>query len=213
MHGHGLLLELAAVVLLLAGALYVPASWLAWKRARAARAGRADDHISVPVDGTPRRLWSMVAAALALGAAAIHLVVTPAHLADDVSLGLAFLGAAATQVGLALGLIVSFERFRRPAIAISAAFVVVWALSRTAGLPVGPHPWLAEPAGLADVVATVFEVGLIALLSAPLERLRSASTGLRAEALSVASVPAVGIIGIITLIAIGSLMAAPSHTH
>jgi hypothetical protein len=59
----------------------------------------------------------------------------------------------------------------------------------------------------------VFEVGLIALLSAPLERLRSASTGLRAEALSVASVPAVGIIGIITLIAIGSLMAAPSHTH
>jgi|SRR5947209_20583595 len=42
--------------------------------------------------------------------------------------------------------------------------VVVWALSRTTGLPIGPEPWQREPVGAADLIATADEVAIVLLV-------------------------------------------------
>jgi hypothetical protein len=47
--------------------------------------------------------------------------------------------------------------------ALSAGLLALWALSRTAGLPIGPEAWEAEPAELLDVAAGVAEFGIILL--------------------------------------------------
>ena len=44
----------------------------------------------------------------------------------------------------------------------NAGVIAGWALSRTAGLPVGPEPWTPEPATLLDGAATAFELGVVA---------------------------------------------------
>ncbi len=42
------------------------------------------------------------------------------------------------------------------------AIVVVWVASRTTGVPVGPDPWTPEAVGVADAVATILEIALVA---------------------------------------------------
>jgi hypothetical protein len=45
----------------------------------------------------------------------------------------------------------------------NGAMVAIWAISRTTGLPVGPDPWMPEPLGALDLLATGLEVVLIAV--------------------------------------------------
>jgi hypothetical protein len=56
-------------------------------------------------------------------------------------------------------------------IALNAALIGVWALSRTAGIPFGPHSWHAEAVTFIDVSAVVIEastiVGAFAILRRP----------------------------------------------
>ena len=72
----------------------------------------------------------------------------------------------------------------------NAAVVLVWAVSRTAGLPIGPEVWHPEAISALDVVATALEAGLVLggsiLLAAPRRygcsrvcALRSADRGAR----------------------------------
>jgi hypothetical protein len=42
--------------------------------------------------------------------------------------------------------------------AVSAGVLLVWAASRTVGVPFGPHPWKPEQVGLADVVESADEL-------------------------------------------------------
>jgi hypothetical protein len=51
-------------------------------------------------------------------------------------------------------------------IVVNGAFVATWAVSRTTGLPFGPHEGVAEPAGFVDQVCTAFEVAAIAVAAA-----------------------------------------------
>lgn len=102
-------------------------------------------------------------AALSVGAAAIHFAVIPEHLAEWWAFGLAFAVLGWFQV------LWPFAYLERPsrglswlAILANLATVIVWAWSRTAGLPVGPEPGMPEPIGAPDLVATVFEVALVA---------------------------------------------------
>lgn len=106
-----------------------------------------------------------IAAALSVGAGAIHVAVTADHFAEFWLYGVLFLVVAAFQ--LAWG--VAYLRRPRPVIAligatVSLAIVGVWLWSRTAGLPVGPSPGESEHVGFIDFVATVFEVLLAAVL-------------------------------------------------
>ena len=43
----------------------------------------------------------------------------------------------------------------------NAAVLGVWALSRTAGVPIGPARWTPEPVGVFDMASAVFEVAVI----------------------------------------------------
>jgi hypothetical protein len=47
--------------------------------------------------------------------------------------------------------------------AVSVVVAGVWAVSRTVGVPFGPGAGTAEAIGLSDVVATVYEIGAVAV--------------------------------------------------
>lgn len=108
---------------------------------------------------------------------------------------------------------------RRPSVAlwrsgalINAAVAVIWALSRTSGLPLGPHSGHPEAVGTPDLLATIFE---IVVIGATLALARSAREGagpkfrcrfaLMLVASAVALTPLPG--------AAGDLSGEPSHQH
>jgi hypothetical protein len=45
--------------------------------------------------------------------------------------------------------------------AFQLGIVVLWALSRTVGVPIAPRPWVPEELGIADVVETVGEIASV----------------------------------------------------
>src|SRR5205814_2286662 len=85
------------------------------------------------------------------GAGAIHAIVTPEHLQEDVRFGVFFLVLTVAQLAWIVPVL------RRSSTATWAmggagnlAVLAIWAASRTTGLPIGPHPWMAEPVGSRD---------------------------------------------------------------
>lgn len=98
------------------------------------------------------RLSARCAAVASIGAAVIHLGVAPAHWGDWVASGVFFAALAAFQ------LLWGFLAWSRPTalvlgagIAVNAGSVGLWILSRTVGMPFGPHagqPEAVEAAGI-----------------------------------------------------------------
>ena len=158
---------------------------------------------------TTRTLTRLALAVASLGAGLIHLAYAPEHLLEFRLLGTGFVAAGVFQ--LAWGASVATRDSRR-ALAVggllSLAFVGVWAVSRTVGLPVGPDAFHAEPVGLADLVCCALEVpiGVVALAMA-----RNPRTLLAPLSKGFAAVTAV------TLLTIGATttaaLAAPAHHH
>lgn len=98
-------------------------------------------------------------AMLLAAAGVIHLAVTPPHFREYAGFGLFFLASGLLQVGLAIwsmrratlsGLVLAW--------AISVVICIIWLVSRTVGLPVGPEAGQSERVGLADLVASLYEV-------------------------------------------------------
>jgi hypothetical protein len=114
---------------------------------------------------TTERLLSG-AANLSLIAALIHAWMGPEHLEEWWGYGLFFLAAAIFQASYAAALV------RRPTssllrigIVVNLAFIVLWAWTRTIGIPLlGPHAGEVEPVGAIDVVSKLAEAGVVALL-------------------------------------------------
>ncbi len=93
------------------------------------------------------------------GAAVIHFAVTAQHFEEYWLFGSFFVGVALIQLACGFLLIVR----RSPAVYLAAAVgnaavAVMWLVSRTTGFPLGPDPGEAEAVGIADTVATVYEV-------------------------------------------------------
>lgn len=116
-------------------------------------------------------------AAMSLAAAGIHFAVIGEHLQLYFLFGLFFSVVAWLQALWAVAVV------RWPARWILAsglignlAIVMIWAVSRTAGLPIGPEPGAAEAASFIDILSTVLEVLIVvgcgALLARP-ERVAS----------------------------------------
>jgi hypothetical protein len=101
-------------------------------------------------------------ALLSAAAATIHFAAIDKQGGDYWPFTVAFAALAVVQLAWALLVLV---RPSRPLLAagalVNAGTVLVWAYSRTAGLPVGPEPGKAESVAFADVVSTVLEVLLV----------------------------------------------------
>jgi hypothetical protein len=118
-----------------------------------------------PYEGGSR--WpeaARVAAALSLFAGAIHLAALPEHLGESVWFGAFFLCSGAFQIASGIRMRTRPTPGLATTVALANAAVVgLWVLSRTEGVPVGPAPWVPEGIGLLDAVATVCEIGLVAV--------------------------------------------------
>ncbi len=106
------------------------------------------------------------AAGLAFAAALIHLWATPEHFEEWWGYGTFFVAAAAGQGIFGVTLL---RGPTRPPVLLAgiwanAAIVVLYVVTRTRGIPLGPHDGTVEDAGVLDMLATVAEMALIVAL-------------------------------------------------
>jgi hypothetical protein len=100
---------------------------------------------------------------LSLLAALGHAVAAPSHLAEWWAYGAFFVTAAIGQAAFAaLVLVRRWTWLLLAGIAGNLAIVGLYVLSRTNGVPVGPHREHVEAAGLLDLTCTACELGVIA---------------------------------------------------
>jgi FtsP/CotA-like multicopper oxidase with cupredoxin domain len=99
------------------------------------------------------------AALLTAGPAAIHFAVAPMHFQEYVPFGVFFVAAGALQLAAAAAMLL--RPSRRLFLASGAGtigVIALYLLSRTAGVPVGPHPGRPEMVGIPDVTCTAMEL-------------------------------------------------------
>jgi len=114
----------------------------------------------LPARAGDRRTAAMVLCSA--GAGTIHAAVTPVHFQESVLFGLFFLAVTLSQMGVVVAALHRPSRLLwASAVAGNVVVLAVWALSRTAGLPLGPHPWSAEPTGLLDLACAAYEIGVV----------------------------------------------------
>ena len=116
-----------------------------------------------PTGRTEYERWLRPALALlSAGAAVIHFVVIPGHWDEYWGQGLFFIVAAVAQLLWAVWIIVAPSPLIYLAGAAgNAVIVVMWIVTRTAGIPAGPGAGEAEAVEFADTLATVFEIILV----------------------------------------------------
>src|SRR6266700_1042630 len=108
----------------------------------------------------------LLAALLSLGAAVIHVAVAPEHLAEFWAFGAFFTGAGVVQAALAVAMLaVPARRLLAAALVGTLGVLGLWVVSRTAGVPIGPHPWVPEAIGMTDIACTLMEVIEVAVLA------------------------------------------------
>ena len=153
-----------------------------------------------------------VVAACAFGAAAIHFGLAPDHFGESRFHGAFFFLAGWAQLVFGLAVVLRPSRVvLRAGILLNGGIVLLWAVSRVAGMPFGDDPWVAEPVSVPDTLATVLEVvavvGSYALLAGWLAR--------RAVARTVAV--AGGIVFALALVGLTTASVAPAlsggHSH
>ena len=116
-------------------------------------------------------------AVTSLATAAIHFAVMGEHFREYAAFGVFFSLVAWFQALWALGIVVSPTRpLLTVGLVVNAAVVVIWIVSRTAGLPIGPEPGTAEPAAFLDVLSTMLEIGIVVATATLLVRGRSATS-------------------------------------
>lgn len=112
-----------------------------------------------------RDLVRLTAVVASLLAGSIHLAVLPEHWQEWWGYGLFFAVSGVAQLLLALLLCLPP---RLPVvlggIAGNLVIVVTYVLTRTVGVPLGPHGGAPEEVGLADLVATGAELALVVAL-------------------------------------------------
>ena len=117
--------------------------------ALAARRERPDDKL-------------VAVAALNFAAALVHAAVIEEHFAEYTLYGFAFAVTAAVQATFGLAVLVRPTRsLLATSAVVNAGIAVVWLVSRTAGLPVGPEHWSPESVGAADLFSTLFELASV----------------------------------------------------
>ena len=147
-----------------------------------------------------------------LGGAAVHAAVVRQHLDHWPAAGLFFILLAVGGLAVGTALLRRADALRLlAALAFSVGPVLVWLVSRTAGLPFGPEAGQPEPVALADAAACV-----LALIGAgaALVLLRAAP-GRRARALpAAAQLVTLGLIAVVTVVGLtGATLAHPAQAE
>jgi hypothetical protein len=142
--------------------------------ATASRVGTVSYPVNSAHEPAQRQTLLPLVALAGAAAAAVHFVVMPEHFEEAALYGTFFAVAASAQILYSLMLL---GRPSRPLLVAGAlgnfAIVVLWLVTRTAGIPLGPGAGSVESVGGLDVLATGFEV--ITTLGAVLVLTRSRS--------------------------------------
>jgi hypothetical protein len=103
-------------------------------------------------------------AGLSAASALIHAAVVKEHLAEFPLFGIFFAVVALSQALCAMALLGwgPSRSLLRSSVLLNGSIVVLWAVSRTIGLPLGPGAGTPEEVGAIDVLATIYEVALVA---------------------------------------------------
>src|SRR4051794_11734525 len=151
----------------LIGPMLLLAFWATWSDVRAWLRRRE------PIASTV-----LVGAALSVGAAAIHAIVTPSHVSEDLLYGGFFAALTVAQLGWAIAVVV---RPRPLLLALGAAgnlaVVMLWGVTRTAGIPLGVAAGRREAIGVLDVSCGLLELGVVACCVALLLQHKQNSSG------------------------------------
>ena len=201
---HDALDGVAAALLLAIG---TPLLWAAWR----AKAWRPRSHRSPNTDTTTTTTsLLLVAAGLSFAAAAIHIAVVPEHFTESAVEGLAFALLALFQIATGALLAVGpSDRLKTAVVAVNLGATLMWMITRTIGVPFISDLVSPEAIALRDVAATTFELGIVAVL---LGISRAAANADRFASMAAMSlVPVLGLVGIITLLAVAG--PAPVHQH
>ncbi|MBV5244384.1 hypothetical protein KUF57_12650 [Mycolicibacterium sp. PAM1] len=111
---------------------------------------------------TDSRLAARLAALASLGAAVIHFAVVPTHWQEWVPAGVFFTSVALFQL---LWARLVLTRTTTPVLAagvmLNLGAIALWAVSRTAGAPFGPHAGEAELVQAADLCALLLQIYVV----------------------------------------------------
>ena len=143
-----------------------------WQRAIRARAEPGWQHASA---SSAVQELVVMAAVLVLASSLIHAAMIVDHFEKYWLFGMCFAIAAVGQA-LWVAQVYADRLNRRVLIAGAvgnAALVVVWAVSRTVGMPLGPDAWQADAVSAVDVLATVDELLAVILVAIVLRKLRT----------------------------------------
>jgi hypothetical protein len=138
----------------LAGPILLVTFWATWSELRAWLARHDDVHLPTA---------ALVAAALSVGAAVIHALVIAPHFTESVLYGAFFAFLAVAQLGWAVLVVVRPRSWVLTAGAVAnLAVVALWAVTRTAGVPLGVAAGQREAIGVLDTTCGVLELGVAA---------------------------------------------------
>jgi hypothetical protein len=149
--GHALHIAALLGPLVVVAVIGIVADVRAWSRRRGTRTASG------------RRVVIGVAV-LSFTTAVIHAAVCPEHVREAALYG-GFFAASALLQGI-WPLLVLVRPDRRVLVAGAAgnlAVVVLWLVTRTVGIPLGPEAGEVEALGALDVIATAAEIGVVAL--------------------------------------------------
>lgn len=151
------------------------------------------------------------AATASAGAAAIHLAVAKMHFDEYTLFGVFFVGSGIAQLIWPVWLLLRRSRLLLILGALGNALIVVlWAVDRIWGLPLGPTPWKPDPFGFGDSVASALEVVLVAACIASLVRGRRRSMrGFTAFALTLAAL-ALTAASFLSVLGVGASVLTPT---
>ncbi len=139
------------------------------------RRGRRGEHPEPPRASRKERAQPMILLPLvgvgSAAAAAVHLVVMPQHFHESVLYGMFFAAAASCQVAFA---VITLGWPSRTVLIAgllgNLSVVVIWLLTRVVAIPVGPAAGTTEGFAGLDILATTFEVTVVAASIALLRR-------------------------------------------
>jgi hypothetical protein len=217
---HDSIERIAALVLVVGGAIFTAIAL----RARPVQPGSAAVDRDQPIAAGPsslsagtaavRRTLVVMIAGLSAGAAVIHLVAAPSHYAEIGDLAAGFVISAGFQaVWIRLCLAGPTRRTMAIGIAGNLAIVAAWTWTRTVGLPIGEFAGSPEPIGYPDSASVLFELLIVAGLVVrwlDVDLALARRSVVRAIA-SVAVVPVVGLVLVLTSLAIVSIAQGLDH--